>query len=108
MIRRTTTLGLCFFGVACGVETIVHGIDEKQANQIIVLLSDSNMSANKTMISDGRTVNYNVSVSNRNKEESLRLLNLHDYPKKIIAGYGEGVCATVKLTTRTSPSGVVS
>ena len=44
---------------ACGTETIIHGIDEREANQIIELLADHQLESNKLMNDSGRDVNYN-------------------------------------------------
>ena len=38
----------------CGVETVIHDIQEKEANEIIVLLADNEIESGKSMRDTGR------------------------------------------------------
>ena len=72
---------------ACGTETIIHGIDEREANQIIELLADHQLESNKLMNDSGRDVNYNIIVPAGNRIDAIRLLNRHEMPRRKDKGY---------------------
>jgi type III secretion protein J len=72
---------------ACGSETVIHGIDEREANQIIELLADHQVQANKLRIDSGRTVNYNIVVPASSRVDAIRLLNHHEMPRRKDRGY---------------------
>ena len=74
---------------ACGSETVIHGIEEREANQIIELLANHQIEANKLMIDAGRTVNYNIVVANSTRVDAIRLLNRYEMPRRKDKGYTE-------------------
>ena len=72
---------------ACGTETVIHGIDEREANQIIELLADNQLQANKLMLDSGRDVSYNIVVPASARVDAIRLLNRHEMPRRKDKGY---------------------
>ncbi len=56
----------------CASETIVHGVSEREANQIIEVLSDADIGANKMMNTSGRTVVYDISVPGSQRIDAIR------------------------------------
>ena len=72
---------------ACGTETIIHGIDEREANQIIELLADHQLQSNKLMLDSGRDVSYNIIVPASARIDAIRLLNRHEMPRRKDKGY---------------------
>ena len=74
---------------ACAAETIVHGIDEREANRILESLSDQDIQANKIMIDTGRTVIFNITVAKGDHIDAVRVLNRNELPRRIDKGYNE-------------------
>jgi type III secretion protein J len=74
---------------ACGSEIIVHDVDEKQANAIIVLLDDNQIRATKLQVVNGRVTNYSVAVSASASMGALKVLQLNEYPQKKVNDYAE-------------------
>src|SRR5687767_6938426 len=73
---------------ACAVETIVHGLTEREANQIIELFADNEVSATKTIV-EGRVVTFNIAVPTKERIEAIRLLNRNEMPRRHDKGYNE-------------------
>jgi type III secretion system YscJ/HrcJ family lipoprotein len=74
---------------ACGVETVVHNLDEREANKITELLAESEISAAKAMVDTGRSVSFSISVPAKNKVDAIRLLNRNELPRRPDMGYTE-------------------
>ncbi|MEC9464191.1 MAG: hypothetical protein VX834_00285 [Myxococcota bacterium] len=74
---------------ACAAETIIHGVDEREANRIVELLADSQINATKMVIDDGRTIKFNISVGANAKLDAIRLLNHNSLPRRPDKGYTE-------------------
>lgn len=74
---------------ACGVETIVHNLEEREANQITELLAESEISTTKAVVDTGRSVSYTISVPAKNKVDAIRLLNRNEMPRRADTGYTE-------------------
>jgi type III secretion system YscJ/HrcJ family lipoprotein len=74
---------------ACGVETIVHGLEEREANQITELLAESEISTTKAAVDTGRSISYTISVPAKNKVDAIRLLNRNEMPRRADMGYTE-------------------
>ena len=74
---------------ACGAETVVHDLDEKEANDIVVLLANRDIVAKKTMRDTGRQVFYNITVPSGQRIDALEILTSHNYPRGKRSGYGE-------------------
>jgi type III secretion system YscJ/HrcJ family lipoprotein len=79
---------LCLSTASCAVETIVHGIDEHEANRIIELLADNDIVATKIVI-EGREISYAISVPVKGRIEAIRLLNYYELPRRRDRGYSE-------------------
>lgn len=73
----------------CASETVVHGISEKEANQVIELLADNDISAQKLTNSAGREVVYDIAVPSSQRIEAIRALNEHEMPRRRDRGYKE-------------------
>ncbi len=75
--------------VACGTETIGHKVDEREANRIIEVLADNNVTAAKMMRDTGREVYFLISVPAKQRLEAIRVLNQNELPRRADRGYGE-------------------
>ena len=82
-------LGCLLTTVACGSETIVHNLDEREANKIIELLAENEISTTKMMVDTGRTVAYTITVPSKSRIDAIRLLNRHEMPRRADMGYTE-------------------
>ena len=74
---------------ACGVETVVQDLNEKEANQIVEALANSNIDANKLRNAEGRNVSYAVTVASGSRIEAYRVLNQNELPRRRDMGYGK-------------------
>jgi type III secretion protein J len=74
---------------ACGSETVVHQVDEREANFIIEVLAKSQIAADKQMVDTGRTVFYHVSVPSSRRLEAIKILNKHMLPRRKDRGYSD-------------------
>lgn len=72
---------------ACGVETVVQDLNEREANQIIETLANTGINADKTRNQEGRNVTYAVTVPSSARIESYRILNENELPRRRDAGY---------------------
>ncbi len=75
--------------VGCSVETVVSRLTEKEANTIIELFADNQIESTKGVIDTGREVHHSISVSSKKRLEAIRLLNLHELPRRKDKGYSE-------------------
>ncbi len=67
---------------ACaGSEKIVHGLDEYEANEIIVVLEARSVSARK-VVEEGRVVTYSVEVSGGDVSSAMRTLVANKLPRQ--------------------------
>ena len=87
--HRVILLGCLLTTVACGSETIVHNLEEREANKIIELLAENEISTTKTMIDTGRTVAFTITVPSKSRIDAIRLLNRHEMPRRADMGYTE-------------------
>ena len=60
--RRLAPVLALVMTAACSVETVVHNLEEREANQIVELLAEDGISASKGMVDTGRSVSYQISV----------------------------------------------
>jgi len=74
---------------ACSVETIVHRLDEKEANSIVVLLDENGIVATKAALDTGREVFYHIAVPANERLRAMRILESNNYPRRAIQGYAE-------------------
>ena len=61
-LSRLTALMAVLSLAACGVETVVQDLNEREANQIIEVLADNGITADKLRLAEGREVVYAVNV----------------------------------------------
>lgn len=87
--RRLASLGCLLASVACGSETVVHNIDEREANKVIELLAENEIAATKGMVDTGRVVNFSITVPSKNRVDAIKLLNRHEMPRRADSGYIE-------------------
>ncbi len=87
--HRLFVLGCLLTTIACGSETIVHNLEEREANKIIELLAENEISTTKAMVDTGRTVAYTITVPSKSRIDAIRLLNRHEMPRRADMGYTE-------------------
>lgn len=80
-------LATTLFG--CSIETVIHDINEKEANEIIVLLANHDIPSGKGIRDTGRQVFYSINVPTTKRDAALAILNDNDHPRRQIEGYGE-------------------
>lgn len=72
---------IAFLSACAGVEQIVHGLDEWEANEIIVVLEARGIQAEK-ITEEGRVVTYAVQVSGVDKRDALKILVANRLPRQ--------------------------
>jgi type III secretion protein J len=81
-MRAIAVVMLC---AGCGLE-LEHGLDERQANQVVTLLESHGISADKTP-EDGQS--YKITVPRADGARAFSLLEAHDLPKRGQKGLAE-------------------
>jgi len=96
VIRTTVKTNLYIFlfvagliTTGCSFETVVHNLSEREANLIVELFADNQIESTKGIVDTGREVFYTISVPIKNKLDAIRLLNLHELPRRKDKGYNE-------------------
>jgi type III secretion protein J len=82
-------IGMMALLAACRSETVVHQVDEREANFIIEVLATSEIIADKQMVDTGREVFYHVSVPSSRRLEAIQILNKHMLPRRKDRGYAD-------------------
>jgi type III secretion system YscJ/HrcJ family lipoprotein len=100
-ILKFVAIALSFAVSACGIETIVHGITEREANKIIEILADSDVQANKLRQDTGREITYSISVPAGEKLDAIRVLNRNELPERREMGYHEVFAESGLIPTST-------
>jgi type III secretion protein J len=72
----------------CGDEELLHGLDEAQANEILVALDEGGLAATKRR-EEGADAQWTVSVSGRDAARAHRLLAERELPRPRPPGFGE-------------------
>jgi type III secretion protein J len=85
LVGLALALGL----TGCGSETVVHGVNEKEANQIIEALARYDITSGKVMNTSGREVTYDVTVGYAQRLDAIKVLNELDLPRRRDRGYNE-------------------
>jgi type III secretion system YscJ/HrcJ family lipoprotein len=85
--RSLVAMALALAG--CASESVLHALNEKEANQVIELLADNDISAQKLMNTSGREVVYDISVPSSQRIEAIKALNEHEMPRRRDRGYKE-------------------
>lgn len=78
---------LCFFASCGSTKTVVNGLDEKDANEILVFLSSKGIDAQKLPSESGggggqKAVTWDISVDEKNAREAMSLLNQAGLPRR--------------------------
>ncbi|MFH1810891.1 MAG: hypothetical protein ABIJ09_19275 [Pseudomonadota bacterium] len=74
------TLGLAMLASACGENEIVHGLDEREANAILVVLETKDIPARKDA-EEGRVVTWKVTVPSKYAADARRTLVDYELPQ---------------------------
>jgi len=101
MVRAKHLLFFLILGTitGCGVETVVNGLSEREANRITELFADNQIASTKGVTDTGREIFYNISVPPKNKLDAIKLLNLHELPRRKDRGYSEVFSETGLIPT---------
>ena len=71
------------------METVANRLSEREANLIIELFADNQIESSKGTLDTGREVFYTISVPPKSRLPAIRLLNLHELPRRKDKGYNE-------------------
>lgn len=85
---KRIVLAATLFALAGCKQTLQHGLDEAQANEIESLLRGAGISAQKSRES-GREARYSIDVPEESAAAALKLLNDHGLPRERTPGFGE-------------------
>lgn len=96
---RALVVSVLLVGTGCAAETVVHGLNEKEANQIIEVLADNDITSNKLVNNTGREILYDVAVPAADKLAAIRVLNKHELPRRRDKGYQEVFAGTGIIPT---------
>src|SRR5574337_1419390 len=85
---RREALVLLLLSVGCGREEILHGLEEGQANQILVALDEGGVRAGKRR-DDGTEGAWRIEVDPGDAARAQRLLADRELPRPRPPGFGE-------------------
>jgi type III secretion protein J len=77
------------FAAACGTDTIVQKINEREANEILEVLDEANIPVNKGVIDTGRDVFFSIQVPSNQRIKAIKILNQYNLPRPRDKGYNE-------------------
>ncbi|MFU8806297.1 MAG: hypothetical protein ACNA8W_20975 [Bradymonadaceae bacterium] len=86
-IIAIAALLFCLFCLGC-TETIYHGLSEREANEMVVVLEQHAIEAHKGRDSSGDDV-WVVSVATGARVEAWRVLEIEGLPRPAAGGFGE-------------------
>jgi type III secretion protein J len=72
----------------CGAEELFHGLDEPQANEVLVALDDGGIAARK-LREEGSEGGWTVAVAPGDASRAQRLLSERELPRPRPSGFGE-------------------
>ena len=75
--------------VGCGVEPVVHGLEEREANKVVEVLADADIVAQKSVVDNGRTTSYTINVPAKDRIGAIKTLNRFQLPARPDSGYQE-------------------
>lgn len=88
-MRRTLPLLVLAAALSgCGGEELLHGLDEAQANELLVALDEAGIPASKRR-EDGADAQWTVSVAGRESARAHRVLAERELPRPRPPGFGE-------------------
>lgn len=73
---------------ACGEEEILHGLEERQANQCLVALDEAGIAARKVK-EDGADGGWTVTVGEENAQRAQRVLSERELPRPREPGFAD-------------------
>lgn len=74
---------------ACGVDSVVHNLDEREANRVVEVLAEGDIAASKLMVDNGRTQTFTINVPQKSRIEAVKILNRNQMPRRVESGYLE-------------------
>lgn len=77
LLRRACLLAVSFVLAACADKPLLENLDERQANEVVAVLLQSNIGADKRNAGKG---GYVVEVAERDLAESIELMQRHGLP----------------------------
>jgi type III secretion protein J len=102
MIRALTLiLFVLSFATGCASETVIHGVDEREANQIIELLARHSIDTTKVRTPGSREVVFDLSVNAGQRVDAIRLLNQNELPRRKDRGYSDVFAQSGLIPTST-------
>ncbi|MBN1960614.1 MAG: hypothetical protein JW841_06685 [Deltaproteobacteria bacterium] len=93
------TLIFSFVMSSCGVETVVHGVNEREANRIIETLALRDINADKLTNTSGRQVVYDITVAASRRIDAIKVLNENELPRRVSKGYIDVFATTGLIPT---------
>ncbi|MGC4116478.1 MAG: secretion protein [Myxococcales bacterium] len=87
-MKRTAILLAAMLALGGCKQTLQHGLDEAQANEIETLLHGAGIEARKVK-EGGRDARYAIEVSEESVSAALKLLNDYGLPREKAPGFGE-------------------
>ncbi len=88
MPRRLALAGSLVLLAACADEEILHGLDETQANQVVVALGDAGVTG-RARRQDGDGAGFAVAVASAESGRARRVLAERDLPRQRPPGFAE-------------------
>ena len=88
MPRRLALAGSLVLVAACADEEILHGLDEAQANQVVVALGDAGV-IGRARRQDGDGAGFAVAVASAESGRARRVLAERDLPRQRPPGFAE-------------------
>ena len=88
-LRPFLLVAVALWASGCGVDAVVHGIDEREANHAVEVLADGDIAATKIVVDNGRTTTFTITVPNKNRVEATKILNRNQMPRRTESGYLE-------------------
>src|SRR5512146_2253606 len=85
---RISALSVVLGLAGCGREELVHGLDETQANQVVVALDESGIGAEKRR-DEGNEGTWRVEVASGSSSAAHRVLAARELPRRPPPGFGE-------------------
>lgn len=88
MFRTAAAAAAALALAGCGRDEILHGLDERQANEVLVALSDAGLGAEKQR-EDGADAGFTVRVPSADAARAQRVLSERELPRARPEGFGE-------------------
>lgn len=83
MKRLLVILTLCFFAVGCGEAALTHGLQETEADEILVTLNQNGIQAvKKREETTGQDISWMVTVKSKDENMARQILRANNLPRK--------------------------